>query len=111
MRFQGFLCVMFGRAGPFAKVAGELLAHDRVPIPCNGKRPIAKGWQKQTPAEVRNNLRSRIGRFGSANVGISCGPSRLVVVDIDQPELLEAMRERFGPTGLIVRSPRGGYHL
>lgn len=67
-----------GATGPFAEAAAELVEYDLVPIPCNGKRPLIKGWQKETPAEAREKLPGRIKRFGGANVGVSCGASQIV---------------------------------
>ena len=50
-------------------------------------------------------------RFAAANIGVACGPSGVVVVDVDEPELVEAMLERFGDTPLMTRTPSGGAHL
>jgi hypothetical protein len=56
-------------------------------------------------------LQGRLKRLGGANVGVSCGPSGVAVVDVDDPRLIEPMLDRFGPTPLIVSTPRGGVHL
>jgi hypothetical protein len=46
-----------------------------------------------------------------ANIGVSCGPSGVVVVDIDDPSVIEDLLRRFGPTPLITSTPSGGRHL
>ena len=100
--------------GPFREAASLLLSSGLVPIPCGGevgKRPLISGFNKLSPAGVVNRLPELVARFGQSNVAIACGPSGIVVVDIDDPALLEAMLEQFGPTPLIVKTPSGGFHL
>ena len=50
-------------------------------------------------------------QFPSANIGITCTPSRLVVVDIDKPDYFDEILTRFGETSIIVGTPSGGLHL
>jgi hypothetical protein len=97
--------------GPFSEAAPILVELERVPTPCKGKQPIDQAWQKETPADARAKLQGRLKRLGGANVGVSCGPSGVAVVDVDDPRLIEPMLDRFGPTPLIVSTPRGGVHL
>ncbi len=100
--------------GPYASMAPHLARLGIVAFPCggeDGKRPLIAGWQILKPARLNRQLRRLIRKFGSANVGISCGPSYLVVVDIDDPSLLDPMLARFGDTPLIVCTPSGGFHL
>ena len=47
-------------------------------------------------------------RYPDANVGVACGLSGMVVVDIDDRSLLPSMLLRFGDTPLITRTPSGG---
>jgi hypothetical protein len=96
---------------PFAQAAPELLRAGAVPIACEGKRAPLMGWPQVTHSEAVSQFPDMIARFGAANVGISCGASRLVVVDIDWAELLDEMVRRFGPTPLIIRSPSDGFHM
>jgi len=43
----------------------------------------------------------------SANIGILCGLSQVIVVDIDDAALFRPMLKRFGDTPLIVATRRG----
>lgn len=49
------------------------------------KRPLFKGWQDRATQDRR-----QIERWGSGesnyNIGIACGPSQLVVIDLDAPK-------------------------
>lgn len=74
----------------------------------DGKKPLVKGWHARP---LRPNDPCWRERFATANVGIVCGVSGLVVVDIDDPSAVGEMLERFGQTPLRVRTPRGGMHL
>jgi hypothetical protein len=83
------------------------------PVPVGGregKTPLIKGY---TNALVTvTNVAAFALRFGSANIALLTGASRLAIVDVDDADLVPDMLHRFGPTPLIVRSPgRGGMHL
>lgn len=98
--------------GSFARAALDLRKMGLAPIPCgkeDGKKPLIARWQEGKLSFA--SLRKLASQYGSANVGIVCGPSKLVVVDIDNPSLLDVMLERFGQTPLIVQTPKRGYHL
>ena len=102
------------RRGPpvFGQVARELLHAGLVVVPCgraSGKVPLIP-WCGLTHAALADRLPELIERYADANVGVICGPSGLVVVDIDEPGLLERMLQRFGETPLIVETPSGGFH-
>lgn len=99
--------------GPFACGAPVLVEQGLVPIPCggpDGKRPLLKDWQKLSYGELVKQLPKLIERFGSANVGLACGASEIVVVDCDDPGLRRQLVARFGPTPLAVQTPSGGFH-
>jgi hypothetical protein len=53
-------------------------------------------------------------RWPAANIGVACGPSALLVIDLDGPEALSWWRARLGEHGgeptLTSATPRG-YHL
>lgn len=54
------------------------------PLVANSKRPLFKGWQQRATTD-----RSQIERWWNGreyNVGIACGPSGLVVIDLDAPK-------------------------
>ena len=101
-------------SGPYALTAAPLAGIGLVPIPCggaDGKQPLLINWTKQTAAKVLSQLPDLIARFGHENIGIACGASNIVVIDIDDVALVEAMLARFGDTPVIVESPSGGLHL
>ena len=72
--------------------AGELLwwalravdVHDLVvfPVRSGGKTPAVRGWQR-VATQDRAQLRRWFGRQRGNNVGIATGPSRLLVIDLD----------------------------
>jgi hypothetical protein len=99
-------------------------------FPCRpgDKRPAVPGWERRACAEPE-----RVGRYWPSahhNVGLACGPSRLVVVDLDThsplPEdwrlpgvhdgrdVLALLAEWAGqpwPVTYTVKTPTGGLHL
>lgn len=86
-----------------------------VVVPCgkaDGKAPLVK-WAGLdgpiAPEQLERWLKNP--RFANANIGIVTGPSGVTVVDCDTPNALDRVIERFGPTPMIVATPRGGYHL
>lgn len=52
-------------------------------------------------------------RRGDHNMGVDCGQSGITVIDLDTPDLhtLRFALDELGHTPLIVRTPRGGFHL
>lgn len=99
--------------GPFASSARELASYGLAVIPCGqaeGKKPSVN-WPKRRLSQDSRAISTWIERFGGANVGILTGLSGVTIVDIDDPELVPAMLERFGATPLQTRTPSGGTHL
>ena len=100
-----------GSHHPFGDNAVRLHALGLVILPCcgdDGKRPSVKGWERPKSAKT---VATWAQRFASANIGVACGASGVVVVDVDRPELEDAMLRRFGDTPLLTRTPSGGAHL
>ena len=116
--------------------AAALQAADRgwrvFPLRPGDKRPAIQDWQARATTD-RNRIIACWDR-GPYNVGIACGPSRLVVLDLDKPksqsippsewagtavrdgrEVLAALAERVGerfPSGTYAVTTRsGGTHL
>jgi hypothetical protein len=99
-------------------------------FPCRlgDKRPAVRDWERRACADPE-----RVARCwpAGANVGIACGPSRLVVIDLDcHQELPEDWRQIPGlrdgrdvfaqlcewaaqpwPSTHMVKTPSGGWHL
>jgi hypothetical protein len=91
------------------------------PLVANSKRPLLRGWQQRATAD-----RSQIEQWWNGrehNVGIACGPSGLLVIDLDRPKaegqhhgrdvLWDLMtRDRVGWTQTYtVLTPNDGVHL
>ena len=75
-------------------------------VPCvedGGKAPKFTGWERKRLSS--ETIAKLTRRYPEANIGLVCGLSDIVVVDIDDPSLFDVMWERFGPTPLIVRTP------
>lgn len=100
---------------PFFDGAKVLWDAGLCPVPClgdDGKTPNAYAWGKWTMRPGADFLATMIQKHSTANVGILTGPlSGVTIVDIDDPELVPAMQERFGDTPIITRTPSGGVHL
>ena len=100
-------------ATPFADAALELRGCALAVLPLgkkSGKDALVNyaNWKVPPGPEF---LKKEMVKHPTANVGILTGLSRLTVVDIDEPYLLDEMLERFGDTPLIIGTPRGGFHL
>lgn len=101
------------------------------PLRPGGKRPAVRDWENR--ATIDPDRITRCWQSGPYNIGIACGPSRLVVVDLDQakpedtpPEtwampgvacgedVLAVLAERAGQPlpydTHLVRTGRGGLH-
>lgn len=99
--------------GLFAAAAQSYVAAGVVPIPCggvDGKKPLVK-WRHYKRPPGPKALDTWRARFANANVGIVTGPSRLTVVDCDDPAMVSTMLAECGDTPLIADTPRGGTHL
>lgn len=99
---------------PFASTAKQLRRLGLAVLPCGGetgKSPRVAGFTKWRVPPIDSTLDKWSTKNPGANIGVSCGPSRVVVVDIDDPARFDELIERFGPTPLIARTPSGGVHL
>lgn len=100
--------------GAFAVSALSALEYGLAPIPCggeDGKRPLIRGWQKRSYVPKRSTVLKLENRFPAANLGIACSSSGLVIVDVDEPNIVEDALSRFGDTPLVIDTPAGGSHL
>ena len=114
-----------GRQAELLQSALALAARRWHVFPCavNGKQPALRGnWQDHAttdPAHIRNWWTSR-----PYNIGLACGPSSLVVVDLDVPKgpgqatgaealarLCAEARQPCPWSTFTVFTPSGGHHL
>lgn len=87
------------------------------PLEPNGKKPLIKDWQEFAQKEEELDVKAAWVACPEANIGISCGPSDLIVLDVDNKpdadgwasleELLLFNKEV--PT-MRVDTPSGGAH-
>jgi len=102
-------------------VDGALFLHDLglklFPLVPNGKTPAFKGWQEWAIKASRQKIED----FGTANPlnnwGVSCEPSKLIVVDVDIKDgrnglmaLKQLALKNPFPKTIAVLTPSGGYH-
>jgi hypothetical protein len=100
------------KSQPFGEAAVGLRKRGLAVVRCvgpDGKEARFPGWQRARLSV--GTIADLARRYPDANVGVACGLSGYVVVDVDAPVLLGPMLERFGDTPLITRTPRGGAHL
>lgn len=99
----------------FATAAITVAEYGLVCIPVGGSDgksgPLVSGFGRWKRPLKRARLIKLGERFSTANPAILCGPSGLTVIDIDVPAGLEPAIAHFGVTPLIVRTPRGNWHL
>ena len=98
--------------GSFASAALEMRAMGLAVMPVggnDGKSPMITGFTRWRGPPAVATVQKWLPRFGAANIGISCGPSRIAVIDVDDANLLERVLSTYGDTPLIVRTARG-YH-
>ncbi|WP_435272196.1 bifunctional DNA primase/polymerase [Streptomyces parvulus] len=74
-------------AGP-SRVLDEALAVASLgwhvfPLIPSGNTPAIKEWEQQATTDLDRITRAWTGRYRRYNLGIACGPSRIVVVDLD----------------------------
>jgi hypothetical protein len=100
------------------------------PVRRGDKRPAIDRWEQRSSASPDRVRRAWTGRFAGYNVGLACGPSRLLVIDLDAhgslPEewrlpgvvdggdVLAQLHEWAGqpwPQTRWTRTPSGGSHL
>lgn len=86
------------------------MGYSVIPLKPGHKRPLVK-WSAYTESRpTANDLTEWFGSGDDKNIAIITGPvSGLVVVDIDDPGLLDRYLRNY-PTDRIVKTP-GGYHL
>jgi len=67
------------------EAAAELAACGCHVFPClpGGKRPAIDRWEQRASADPGHVRQAWEGRYAGHNIGLACGPSRLVVVDLD----------------------------
>jgi hypothetical protein len=87
------------------------------PVAANEKRPAHAGWQDEATDDPA--MLSRWFGRGDYNIGVACGPSRLIVVDCDVKNGRNGIAELEALAGdnaidldltLSVRTPSGGRH-
>ena len=104
---------MDDRQGPFVTAALEMQARGLAPLPLggdDGKRPLISGFNSWRKPPTAATVQRHAERFPNANVGLVCGASDLVVVDIDTPDQVDRVEQLFGASPLAVRTPSGGMH-
>lgn len=95
---------------PFAD--GWRALHDAGGVPvvvkANTNEAQLKGWQKIGRYKPET-LAGLATKHPNANLGVSCGASRITVVDLDTEDLnlMRYVLGELGDTPLIVRTPRG----
>lgn len=102
------------KTGPFAVAALALSRRGLAVVPLggeDGRHPLVHGWSVWKKPPGATFIIKMVAQHPDANIGISCGPSHVTVIDIDNPLLLDLMIERFGDTPLKTHTPRGGIHL
>jgi hypothetical protein len=97
---------------PFACAASYLRKLGLAPIPIapGEKKPLISGFQHWRYSPSEETLADLASKYPDAQIGVLCGLSKLVVVDLDDAALLDYGLERFGRTPLIIKTRRG-YHL
>lgn len=84
------------------------------PVEARGKTPLVR-WREQSTADP-DVIRQMWDVYPDANIGIDCGKSGLVVLDIDDTDAVPILAEKFGfdPAAddtAVARTGRGGYHI
>lgn len=119
--------------GPFATIAAPWIAlgANVLPIAPGGKSPAVAGWGRSGELAEQHGLGRRslhtagdpqlpieayvrwVEQFGALNCAVLPGSLDAVVVDVDDPALLDAVLEACGPTDYRTISGRegGGVHL
>jgi len=93
-----------------AALAYLRLGYRPIPLVRGTKRPSIKTW---TPYRARPPTEIELfGWFGHGqpNIALVTGIG-VVVVDVDDPDLVDAVIEHCGPTPMQTITPRGGRHL
>lgn len=100
---------------PFRDALAAVTAAGLVALPCGGptgKAPLVRWKSLRRPiSEARLRQWLTDPRFADANIGIATGPSGITVIDCDTPNSLDQLIALFGPTPIMIATPRGGHHL
>ena len=98
----------------FLHPAVELVSHGLAVLPTggeDGKVPLVRGFNIYRRPPGRAIVEKWFAKWPDANIGVLTGLSKVVVVDVDDPALLNRAFEQFGATSLIIQTPRPGYQL
>ncbi|MFH0703202.1 MAG: bifunctional DNA primase/polymerase [bacterium] len=76
-------------------------------VKLKGKRPIEQEWTKKPYTDIE--IEQYLVESPSNNYGILCGHNNLIVIDIDNSELAEELKDEL-PSTFIVKTSRG-YHF
>lgn len=84
------------------------------PVEPSGKKPMVK-WTDESSSDPEQ-VRQMWDLCPNANIGIDCGKSGLVVIDIDDLDAVRVLAEKFGfdPSAdetAVARTGRGGLHI
>lgn len=84
------------------------------PVEPSGKKPMVK-WTDESSSDP-DAVREMWDLCPGANIGIDCGKSGLVVIDIDDLDAVRVLAEKFGfdPSAdetAVARTGRGGLHI
>jgi hypothetical protein len=84
------------------------------PVEPAGKKPLV-AWRDESSADPER-VAQMWDVYANANIGIDCGKSGLVVLDIDDIAAVPVLAEKFGfdPSSddtAVARTGRGGYHI
>ena len=94
---------------PFATAASEYCEAGLAVIPCNGKVPAVL-WQNMKRRPSQATVQKWADSKPKANVGALTELSKLTVVDVDHPELLDPAIDEFGETPAVAKTGKG-FHL
>jgi len=84
------------------------------PVDPGGKKPLVR-WREESSSEP-DKVEEMWSLMPNANIGIDCGKSGLVVIDVDDIAAIKDLSERFGfdPSAddtAVARTGRGGLHI
>jgi Bifunctional DNA primase/polymerase, N-terminal len=115
-----------------ADMLGQALARGWHVFPClpGDKRPAVDRWEQRASADPGHIVDAWSSRYAGHNIGVACGPSGLVVIDLDTHGQLPAEWQLPGikdgrdvlaqlcewagqdwPATYAVATPSGGLHL
>jgi hypothetical protein len=98
----------------FSNAALDALSHGLAVLPTggdDGKTPLVKGFHQWKKPPAPQTVEGWVAKWPDANIGVLTGLSRVVVVDVDDPDVRDTAEKLFGSTPLIIRTPRPGFQL